>query len=131
MFSYVGLWIAIIYPLFALIISGTYYFKFPQYHNTRTLLALVAFILLALSGLLLIFVQPYLPLPIRTDSRLSFSIAIFSLSMFIYQALILYSQSKGQQGRSVLLVSLAIFAITSIIYAIYAIYTIVTAVLHY
>ncbi len=130
MFSYIGLWIAVIYPLFALIMSGIYYFKFPQYHNTRILLALVAFILLTLTGLLLIFVQPYWPLAIRADSRLSFLIAIFTLTMFIYQALILYSQSKGQQGRNVLLVSVAILAITSISYAIYAIHTIVTSIAH-
>ena len=60
MFSYVGFWIAVIFTLIALAMSVTYYFKFPQYHNRKILLAIVALIvaliLLALAGLLLLFV---------------------------------------------------------------------------
>ena len=128
MFSYVGLWIAVIYTLIAIVISVVYYFKFPQYHNTRTLLALVAFILLALAELLLLFVQTYSPFPARVDSPGS-SIALFTLTMVIFQAVFLYPQWK-RQGRKILIVSLAIFAIVPVIYAIYVLYAIITLISH-
>ena len=130
MFSYIGLWFAVIYSLIVVAFGITYYFKFPSYHNTRTLLALAACIVLALAGLLVLFVQPYLPLPARVESRLSSSLAIYMLITFIFYALVLYPQWK-RQGRAVPLAFLAAYAIIGTIYAIAALYTIITSIYHY
>ena len=93
---------------------GTY--RKPQYHNTRTLLALIALAILALAALFLLIAQARSLIPVRKTSYTLFE-AIFMLTLAIQQSAFYSSSLKGR-GWYIFRICFAVYAIALTIFAV-------------
>ncbi len=99
-------WYQVIVTLF-LIIGGFMAYRQPQLHNTRTLVALMALVFLALAQVFLVLAQLYAIIPTRPLSPTLFT-TLFGCCMFISLSEFLFRKLQGR-GWNITRVCVAMF----------------------